>query len=328
MQPKPAHKIRVFIASPGDVAHERSELAKVIEELNTTIGPHKNVVLELVRWETHCNPSMGRPQGVINSQVGVYDIFVGVMWKRFGSPTGVAESGTEEEFRIAYAEWEKDENLPILFYFSQKQYQLRTPEEVHQCGKVLAFRSELEEKGLVWEYLDELDFANVARPHISRLILEMELPAQEQEKESFEEEKPEFNGKLFIGSSVEGLEVAEQLARELENAGVPAITWNKGVFAPGETIAVSLDRVLSEASGAIMIFTGDDVAVSSREPNSNLIYEIGLFHGRSGRERTFILAEENTALPSDLSGVQYFRYNRQNLKSVVAQIRRLLSADK
>lgn len=77
-----------------------------------------------------------------------------------------------------------------------------------------------------------------------------------------------------------------------------------------------------------MIFTGDDVAVSSREPNSNLIYEIGLFHGRSGRERTFILAEENTALPSDLSGVQYFRYNRQNLKSVVAQIRRLLSADK
>lgn len=328
MEPKPANKVRVFIASPGDVAFERSELAKVIEELNTTIGPHKNIVLELVRWETHCNPSMGRPQGVINTQIGKYNIFVGVMWKRFGSPTGIADSGTEEEFRNAYAEWEKDQTLPILFYFSQKQYQLRTPEEVQQCGKVLAFRNELEEKGLVWEYLDERDFSNVVRPHISRLILDMKLPDQEQKTEPTEDKKPELSGKLFIGSSIEGREVAEKLAAELEHAGVPAIAWSKGVFELGEPIVASLDRLLSEASGAIMIFTADDVSVSSREPNSNLIYEVGLFHGSSGRNRTFILAEENTVLPSDLSGVQYFRFNRENLHSVVAQIRRVLSVEK
>ena len=81
-------KVRVFVASPGDVDAERNTLPTVVQELNTTIAPHKNCFLELVRWETHCTPEMGRPQGVINAQIGRYDIFLGIMWKRFGSPTG------------------------------------------------------------------------------------------------------------------------------------------------------------------------------------------------------------------------------------------------
>src|SRR5450759_4663688 len=92
-------KIRIFVASPGDVGKEREGLKDVVQELNTTIAPYKGLALELVKWETHATPNMGRAQGVINSQLGEYDIFVGLMWKRFGTPTGKAEYGTEEEFR-------------------------------------------------------------------------------------------------------------------------------------------------------------------------------------------------------------------------------------
>jgi hypothetical protein len=41
---------------------------------------------------------MGRPEQLILDQIGQYDLFVGIMWRRFGTPTGVAGSGTEQEF--------------------------------------------------------------------------------------------------------------------------------------------------------------------------------------------------------------------------------------
>ena len=107
----PMLKIKVFASSPCDVSYERQQLGKVFEKLNRTLGREKNIHLELVTWETHTQPSMGRPQGVINKQIGTYDIFIGIMWKRFGTPTGKAESGTEEEFQLAYEGW-KNNNHP------------------------------------------------------------------------------------------------------------------------------------------------------------------------------------------------------------------------
>jgi hypothetical protein len=74
MKAQPICKLRLFVASPGDVQEERDHLKRVVDELNTTVAPFKNAVVELVRWESHCQPSMGRPQGVINDQIiGVRD---------------------------------------------------------------------------------------------------------------------------------------------------------------------------------------------------------------------------------------------------------------
>ena len=169
---EPVTKIRIFVASPGDVQTERNSLSKVIEELNSTIGEAESFVLELVKWETHCYPAMGRPQGVINEQIGPYDIFVGIMWKHFGSPTGVAESGTEEEFRLAYSAWKEKQVSNILFYFSQAPHPMpQSQEEVEQLGKVLAFREELSKKGLVWKYANREEFADTIRPHLARILL-------------------------------------------------------------------------------------------------------------------------------------------------------------
>lgn len=164
--------IRIFVASPGDVSKERDQLGSVVRELNTTIAPHKGFSLELVRWETHCTPAMGRPQDVVNAQIGTYDIFVGLMWKRFGSPTGQAESGTEEEFRIAYDAWQKEQSLSILFYFCQQPFMPCSLEELEQCRRVLVFHHELSQKGLVWKYSEHDAFADAIRPHLTQLLLD------------------------------------------------------------------------------------------------------------------------------------------------------------
>jgi len=116
---------------------------------------------------------MGRPQGVINAQIGAYDIFVGIMWKRFGTPTGIAESGTLEEFNLAYEHWQLDNNFPVLFYFSQAKYKPNSISEIEQAAKVLAFKEQLATKGLVWEYPNAASFPDVFRPHLTRILFEM-----------------------------------------------------------------------------------------------------------------------------------------------------------
>ena len=93
--PTQVTRISIFVASPGDVQAERDALDEVVEDLNRILGDEKQIVLELKRWETHAYPAMGRVQAVINQQVEPYDIFVGLFWKRFGTPTATADSGTE-----------------------------------------------------------------------------------------------------------------------------------------------------------------------------------------------------------------------------------------
>ena len=97
--------LRVFVSSPGDVAIEREVLVAAITELNNTWAAHLGLRLEPVLWETHCRPAAGADlQQVINQQLPKdCDIFVGIMWKRFGSATPRFGSGTEEEFEAAYS---------------------------------------------------------------------------------------------------------------------------------------------------------------------------------------------------------------------------------
>jgi Domain of unknown function (DUF4062) len=174
--PKEYRKIRIFVASPGDVQAERDQLNRVVDELNLTlsaIAPEKHVFLELVRWETHVHPGLGRDaQEVVNQQIGDdYDIFVGIVWKRMGTPTSTARSGTEEEFRRAYATWDKNKSLPIMFYFCQQFFPPpRTKDEVEQLGYVVEFRAELSNKGLTKDYENHDGFADVIRPDLLRVL--------------------------------------------------------------------------------------------------------------------------------------------------------------
>ena len=171
MPPSVKRVLRVFVASPGDVIVERQALVKVISELNMTLAvlaPEKGIVLELVRWETHAAPGLGDDaQDVINRDILDFDLFIGVMWRRFGTATQRAGSGTLEEFQRAYARWEQSRDFPVLFYFCQKAIAIpRAAEDVDQLRQVVAFHTELAAKGLIWEYDDPDTFADIVRPHL------------------------------------------------------------------------------------------------------------------------------------------------------------------
>ncbi len=116
--------IRVFVGSPAELAEERARLEEVVGELNLLWGNTLGLRLELVKWETHAYPGIGPdPQTVIDEEVGdEYDIFVGMLWTKFGTPTNDAASGTEHEFQKAYLRYTKyPKQLRIMFYFKDGQ---------------------------------------------------------------------------------------------------------------------------------------------------------------------------------------------------------------
>ncbi len=76
--------LTVFIASPGDLAVERKRAFQVVAEVNDTI---KNIdwSIDLLGWEDTL-PGFGRPQALINREVERCDLFIGLLWRRWGTP--------------------------------------------------------------------------------------------------------------------------------------------------------------------------------------------------------------------------------------------------
>src|SRR5581483_9907135 len=130
--------LRVLVASPSDTIEERTALSnKVIPELNKLHGAMEGFNLEGLLWETDSYPGLGvDAQDVLNHQLASYEIFVGIMNMRFGTPTHRGDSGTEEEFDRALDRYlSRPKDIRILFYFrnaSVKFYDL----DIEQAWRV------------------------------------------------------------------------------------------------------------------------------------------------------------------------------------------------
>ena len=167
----------IFVASPGDTQEERSRIQTIVDELNVTLQ-QRGIKLDLLKWETHTIPGISDdPQAVINEQLpDDYDIFVGIMWHRYGTQTGRAESGTIEEFEKAKKRYDKNSSsVKIMFYFKEAPV---SPYEIdpEQLKKVHAFRGSLGEKqGVLYQKFNDVDeFEKLLRIQISLQINELE----------------------------------------------------------------------------------------------------------------------------------------------------------
>lgn len=160
--------IRLFVAAPSDIEEERKVIAEIIDEWNIHHGTSRGVVVDVLGWKTHSHPSVGdRPQAIINRQVlDSSDIVVGIFWSRFGTPTGKAGSGTEEEIKRSISSGKK-----VMLYFSDKPIPPSCVQS-DQYQKILAFKSEFEQQGLYWTYSNLTTFREDFRRHISEVLAE------------------------------------------------------------------------------------------------------------------------------------------------------------
>jgi|SRR5579871_820395 len=122
---------------------------------------------------------------------------------------------------------------------------------------------------------------------------------------------------LFIGSSSEDLEIARGVELQLQNDARVSI-WKNWGFDPGDSTLETLMKALDEFDFAIMVLNPNDLLRTRGRkygsPRDNVLFELGLFMGRIGRHRTFILHEEGAdlKLPTDLNGITRVTYRKRD----------------
>src|SRR5947207_10252496 len=97
---------------------------------------------------------------------------------------------------------------------------------------------------------------------------------------------------VFIGSSLEGLPIAEAVFSQLSYETLPKL-WTHQLFLPGSYPLEALEREVRRSAFAVLVASPDDEVVkrgaSSSAMRDNLLLEFGLFAGALGRQRAFFI---------------------------------------
>ena len=104
---KKLKRIYVFISSPGDVAKARENVRYAVNRINDLMAKDYGFIFEPIGWEDIPPGKQERAQEQINKYVDKADIFIGVFNQRFGTSTGIADSGTQEEYDRIEDKWKK-----------------------------------------------------------------------------------------------------------------------------------------------------------------------------------------------------------------------------
>ncbi len=142
-------QIRVFVSCPGDVEVEKQITRDVCESLTKINEPHINV--RVIEWkkDTVSQITGERAQSVINDQIKEdYDIYIGILWNRFGDKQSNGLTPTEEEFENALKRYKETRKPLISFYFKIDPVHSPTVQDVEQLLAVRKFQDRISELGL------------------------------------------------------------------------------------------------------------------------------------------------------------------------------------
>lgn len=117
--------------------------------------------------------------------------------------------------------------------------------------------------------------------------------------------------RVFVASSSEGLPLAEEFQVLLKGKLgdlAEILIWNEETFEPTKTYIESIEQELQKADFAVMVLTKDDERRSRLKnafvPRDNVVFELGLFIAKLGRERSFYIQPPGVQLPTDLLGIE------------------------
>lgn len=120
--------------------------------------------------------------------------------------------------------------------------------------------------------------------------------------------------RLFIASSVESLEIAEAINVNLDH-DLEVTIWKNGTFELSSTSIDDLVKKSSSVDFALFIFTPDDLSLIRKQEKhvvrDNVLFELGLFIGAIGKDRSFIIKPRGVDLhlPTDLLGMNPVDYD-------------------
>lgn len=165
--------VKVFLASPGDLAEERKAARVIVDDFNSQLADALGYQVELVGWEDTL-PGVGRPQAIINRDLDGCDLFIGMLWKRWGTPPGTETytSGFEEEFERSMTRNAK-EGRPEMSLLLKDLDAASLADPGDHLKKVIAFKDQVfaERKLLAGTFADMRDFEGKFRRCIQGYVI-------------------------------------------------------------------------------------------------------------------------------------------------------------
>lgn len=128
--------------------------------------------------------------------------------------------------------------------------------------------------------------------------------------------------KVFIGSSSSGLDIAHDIQRQLHQ-DAHLVVWDQEDWL-GQSTLGHLVKILDDYHFAILIFQPDDIidikGHTSMAIRDNVLFELGLFMGKHGPEKTFIIFQNNPSIriPTDLLGINFALYEAGSVSDLAA----------
>ncbi|HXT64853.1 MAG TPA: NACHT domain-containing protein [Pyrinomonadaceae bacterium] len=186
LTPVPLKQYHIFLASPSDVNDERKLVRQFFERYNRHTAQLWGVRFEVIDWENFATVGIGRVQELITKQTlqrfkDSLALVIGIMGQRFGSPTGKADSGTEEEFEWAF-ENNRQYGSPEIKWFFKRIERFEAPpdpdeiaEALKQWERVRAFRAKFENEIYSLLY-DAGNFRDVFESDLSRWLADRARP--------------------------------------------------------------------------------------------------------------------------------------------------------
>lgn len=128
---------------------------------------------------------------------------------------------------------------------------------------------------------------------------------------------------VFIGHGRSVLWARVQMFIETE-LGVRTVYYEAETRV-GETIVPVLEKMLDQATFAVLILTAEDAtADGTKRARQNVIHEAGLFQGRLGFRKAVLLLQEGTEEFTNVAGLQYIPFAGDRIEATFYELGRVL----
>ncbi len=139
-------QIKVFISCPGDVDPEKQIARDVCDSISKVYGKSRNIQVKPIDWKKEIIPEITGEgaQSVIDSQLEDYDydIYIGILWSRFGDKMENGHTPTEWEYDWAFNRMRASGKPKIQFYFKTEEFYPRNSYEANQLSDIINFKEE------------------------------------------------------------------------------------------------------------------------------------------------------------------------------------------